>query len=395
MADHLHSSSDRSEDTVTTSPESDRKDRVATRPVRVAHLIVCLDRGGAETVSLDICRATPSERFAQTFVTLGGREGSLAGDFRAAGAEVRQCPLHPLPLFVPRLWRCLRAIRPHVVVSHLNLGSGIMLPVARAAGIPVRVARIWSEADDHPDDVRARAQRAVLRRLLRIAATDVLGVTAAALAFARPTPHDPRYRVLYNSVDLERVGSFDRRRARERWGIPPDAPLLVHVGRAHEVKNRPFLVDVLRAARSLRPDTTLLVVGPGGIDDLRVVHPQVETEPSIVLAGEVREVGSVLAAADVLLLPSRREGLPGVVLEALACGVPVVANDLACMAEVAGHVGGVTLLAVDEGPQRWAVAALREAGRVADDRQRIRQSLVASPFLLERAVAEWQTLWSR
>lgn len=375
-------------------PESDRRE-AAAGAVRVAHVIVCLDRGGAETVSLDICRATPPERFAQTFITLGGREGSLAEDFRAAGAEVRQCPLRPLPLFVPRLWRCLRTIRPQVVVSHLNLGSGLVLPVAWAAGIPLRVARIWSEADDHPDSVRVGMQRAVLRWLLRLAATDVVGVTAAALAFARPVPHDTRYRVLYNSVDLDRIGGFDRSQARARWGIPPDAPLLVHVGRAHEVKNRPFLIEVLRAARSLRPDATLLVAGPGGIDDVLAVHPQVATDPAIVLAGEIHDVGSVLAAADVLLLPSRREGLPGVVLEALAYGVPVVANDLACMAEVAGQVRGVTLLAVDEGPQRWAAAALRAAASLPADRQRIRESLLASPFLAERAVAQWQALWIR
>lgn len=374
--------------------ELDREGAVTAGAVRIAHLIACLDRGGAETASLDICRATSPERFAQTFVTLAGREGSLADDFRAAGAEVRQCPVQPLPLFVPRLLRCLRTIRPHVVVSHLNLSGGFVLPVAWAAGIPTRVARIWSEADDRPDSARERMRRALLRGLLRVAATDVVGVTAAALAFAHPPPHDTRYRVFYNGVDLDRVAGLDRRRARERWGIATDAPLLVHIGRAHRAKNRPFLLEVLRSARTLRPDATLLVAGPGGIDDLLAVDPHVTTDASIVLAGEVDEIGSVLAAADVLLLPSWREGLPSVVLEALAAGVPVVANDLTCMAEVAAQVSGVALLPVDEGPQRWAAAALRQAGIAAPDRQRIRAGLLASPFLLERVVGEWQALWS-
>lgn len=361
--------------------------------VRVLHVIGCLDRGGAETVSLDLCRAVAPTDVEQTFVTVNGFEGSLAGQFRAAGAHVTQCPFDPRRSFAARLWRLLRATRPDVVVSHVSLSSGPILLLARAAGVPVRVARVWSAGDGRRDTRARRARRALFRRLLRHGATDVVAVTAAALRFARPPRADPRYRVLYNSVDPTRLAGADRVTARRRWGLPDEATVLVHLGRAAPEKNRPFLVEVHRAAHLRRPGTRLLVAGAGGTADLTGAHPEVVDDPTVVLAGEVADIAPVLAAADVLLLPSLREGLPGVVLEALAAGVPVVASDLPCVREVADQVPGVLPLPLSAGPGRWAECALTQADTSPAHRAGIIRGLRASPFLLDRSVRAWRELW--
>ncbi|MFI6759942.1 glycosyltransferase family 4 protein [Micromonospora sp. NPDC050417] len=373
---------------------SQRARPAAEQVVRVVHVIGWLDRGGAETVSLDVCRSVPSTEVEQIFVTLNGREGTLAGEFRQTGARVEQCPVSPLRTFGPRLWRRLRELRPDVVVSHVSLTSAVILLVARLAGVPVRIARMWSEGDGRPDTRRRRLRRSVLRWLLRRVATNVVGVTAAALRLAGPTPGDARYQVLYNSVNPSRVGGWERAEARSRWQLPTDVPVLAYLGRSSPEKNRPYLVQVHRAVRSRWPDARLFVVGPGGADDLVGAHPEIVDDPMVVLAGETDEIASVLAATDVLLLPSRREGLPGVVLEALAAGVPVVATDLPCLREVEPQVRGLALLSLADGPHRWAeaVVAQIQLGPVA--RNEIRDSLHRSPFLLQSAVARWRELWT-
>ena len=167
-----------------------------------AHIIGTLDRGGAETVALDVCRALPSAEVHQTFVTLGGREGSLADEFRASGAAVIQCPLAPTPTFAFRLWRQLRALRPDVVVSHVSLVSGFVLLIALLAGVRRRVARMHSEGDGRgPRPVR----RTLLRAGIALFATDVVGVTRAALSFAGSRAGGRRYRVLHNGVNVNRL----------------------------------------------------------------------------------------------------------------------------------------------------------------------------------------------
>ncbi|MFG1799634.1 glycosyltransferase [Micromonospora carbonacea] len=364
-----------------------------TPAVRVLHVVGCLDRGGIETASLDVCRVVPPGQAQQTFVTVNGVPGSLAPAYRDAGATVVQCPIRPGHLFPLRLWRCLRAARPDVVVSHISLFSAAVLAAARVARVPVRIARMWSEGDGKPATLRRRLLRGLCRVVLAHTATDVLGVTAAAVAFAGPRPHDCRYRVLPNGVDTTRTDGWDRATARRRWDLPGDAPVFGFLGRAHPVKNRPFLVEVHRAAREHRPDARLLVAGPLGVDDLTAAHPGVDRDPHVVLAGEVEEVGPVLRAADVLLLPSLREGLPGVVLEALAVGVPVVAADLPSLRELSGLVAGLTLVPLSAGPQVWARVALEQAG--ADDARRaeIARVLRGSPLTLDHVARQWRRLW--
>lgn len=363
------------------------------RTVHVVHVIGTLDRGGAETLSLDICRAVPATEVRQTFITTGGREGSLAAEFRAAGASVLQCPIPPVASFPFRLWRCLRQLRPEVVVSHICLVSAVVLLVARAAGTPVRIARIWSETDFRPDTVARVAMRSLLRQVLRRVATDVVAVSDAALAFAGRSVGAAGCQILYNSVDSARIGGWDRSSARRRWNLPEDAGVIAYIGRADPVKNRPFLVDIHREVRTAQPTTRLLLVGPCGVDDVLSAHPQVRQDPSVILGGEPDEIGSVLAAADVFVLPSVSEGLPGVVLEALAAGVPVVATNLPCLREASRYVKGLTLLDLSDGPRRWADAVTRSAATAPAGRDEIRASFAESPFRLEHAAAQWRSLW--
>jgi phosphatidylinositol alpha-1,6-mannosyltransferase len=364
------------------------RDHVTPR-TRVAHIIGTLDRGGAETVALDVCRALPASEVHQTFVTLGGREGSLADEFRASGAAVIQCPLAPAPTFAFRLWRQLRALRPDVVVSHVSLVSGFVLLIALLAGVPRRVARMHSEGDGRgPRPLR----RALLRAGIRLFATDVVGVTRAALTFAGRRSVSARYRVLHNGVNLNRLGMSGRATARGRLGLPIDATVLVHIGRCSPEKNRPFLLAVHRAAQALAPDLRLLVVGPGGIADLTAADPTVAGDDTVRLLGERRDIGTILAAADMLLLPSLREGLPGVVLEALACGVPVLATELATLREVAGVVEGLTLLPLAAGVFRWAEVAVELCGLAEPQRAVIRQAMRSSPFEFDTTLRGWEQL---
>jgi glycosyltransferase involved in cell wall biosynthesis len=170
--------------------------------------------------------------------------------------------------------------------------------------------------------------------------------------------------------------------------------VLTYIGRAAPEKNRGFLLRIHAEAKLLREGTTLAIVGPGRTDDLEAVDPAVRLDPLVHLAGETDQVDAVLADCDVLLLPSHREGLPGVVLEALAAGVPVLATDLPGLRDLATEVTGLTLLPLSAGPLTWARTALALTELTSCDRDRISDGMRDSRFTLKGSTEVWRRLWT-
>ncbi|GLZ30109.1 hypothetical protein Lesp02_22990 [Lentzea sp. NBRC 105346] len=360
-----------------------------TTPIKVVHVFGTLDRGGSQMIALRRCRGIPPERVHQVFVTIGAHEGMLAPEFRETGADVVRCSFSPKWTFSLRLFRLLRALRPDVIESHVDLRGGLVLAVAAAAGVRVRIARMRGDGDGQPDRPLHRLRRKLLRELMCNSATSVIGVTRAALAFADPPPHDYRYRVEPDQVDVDRFASM-RRAVRDRCA----GPVMTHIGRATPEKNRAFLLGVHAEARRFRPDVRLTLVGPGGIEDLVSVEPRVTSDPTVRLLGPTDHVDEVLARTDVMLLPSRREGLPNVVLEALAAGVPVLASDLPGLRELAARVQGLHLLPLAAGPQVWAERALELAGTPDSERDLISEAIRCSPYALSPGDQSWKAMWS-
>jgi glycosyltransferase involved in cell wall biosynthesis len=142
-----------------------------------------------------------------------------------------------------------------------------------------------------------------------------------------------RYAVVRNGVDLETfrpAGDGARAQARARLRLPATAPLAVCVGRVTRQKGQDVLLAAWPAVRRQCPSAHLVLVGDGDLlPGLRATAP-----PGVTFAGAVGDVRPWLAAADVVVLPSRWEGLSLTVLEAFAVGRGVVVSDVAGLAEV-------------------------------------------------------------
>jgi glycosyltransferase involved in cell wall biosynthesis len=161
------------------------------------------------------------------------------------------------------------------------------------------------------------------------------------------------YCVVRSGVDLTRfrpVGDGDRRTARAALGLAPDAPLAVCVGRVSRQKGQDVLLAAWPAVRLARPGATLALVGGGDLlETLRAQAP-----PGVVFVGPVDDARAWYVAADLVVLPSRWEGLPLTLLEALAVGRSVVGSDIPGIADALPRKAGAVVPVED-------VAALAEA----------------------------------
>lgn len=213
--------------------------------------------------------------------------------------------------------------------------------LARWLGIPY-VVKV------HGSDLNVSANFRLRRRQIRAALASAGAVVAVSRALADKAvaigAERARTRVIYNGVDAALFAPGSRGQARQRLGLPVDAPLLLYVGNLKATKGCLDLVRAFPALLAACPQARLVFVGAGpcrGELEARAAAP--DCGGRVMFAGAVAHgaLGDWFRAADLLCLPSHNEGVPNVVLEAMACGTPVVATRVGGIPEVVPDYAGV------------------------------------------------------
>jgi glycosyltransferase involved in cell wall biosynthesis len=197
-------------------------------------------------------------------------------------------------------------------------------------------------------DMNELAQRPELRNQIRAAllqANSVVAVSAGlrSRVLELGVPPD-RAIVQHNGVDGERFQIRDSRAARRTLGIPVDDRVICFVGNLVPEKGPDVLIDaVARLCASGISDLRVLFVGEGQKDELRLKAGALGIGERVNFLGRLSsaEVAVCMSAADVQCLPSRREGCPNVVLEALASGRPVIGSAVGGVPELLSDRNGI------------------------------------------------------
>lgn len=256
-----------------------------------------------------------------------------------------------------RLTALFRGIDPAIVHSHTPKGGLLGALAAAAARVPVRiyqmrglpyvtlrgVLRLVTMTTERVSCQAATRVVCQSRSLLETATTDHLCAPGKALV------------VLEGGNGVDATGRFDperhlasRQRLRAEWGVGAE-PVLLFVGRLVRDKGIPELLEAFSALRARRPACRLVLAGP--LEERDALDPgTVERlrEPGVLHLGFRKDTEALYAAADVVTLPSHREGFPNVPLEAASMGLPVVSTRVpGCTDAVEDGVTG-TLVPVND-----------------------------------------------
>lgn len=302
--------------------------RVAARAERLLLVLPSLERGGGEHVLLELARAfVAAGREVHVAALLGG--GPLRNQVpdgvtlhELVGADHAAKGFGLAWRAFPKLVSLLRMVRPDAVLSTIT-GANLLTVLAcmRAHGSSRVVLREASSLVNARSVLKRQAMRWLYRRASAVVAVST-GVADDLRHLGVP---DRQIRVVHNPVDRQRL-----RRLADTGPALPEAtgtPYLIALGRLTEAKDYPTLLRAY-ACSKLRGTHRLVIVGDGGLrDSLREVARELGIADRVVLVGDVDNPFHVLAGAALLVLSSRWEGYPNVLLEALALGVPVVATD--------------------------------------------------------------------
>lgn len=149
--------------------------------MRVLHVVGSFGVGGVETWLRDLARSSPELTKEWTFCLLGDRVGEVARQLETEGHTLSRCALRPVATFPLRFWSLLRKGRYDVAHSHVLLFSGVVLAIAALAGVRGRVGHGHNSHDGGGEGFLRRAYRWIMRRLLALAATEIVGCSSGAM----------------------------------------------------------------------------------------------------------------------------------------------------------------------------------------------------------------------
>ncbi|MER5255306.1 MULTISPECIES: glycosyltransferase [unclassified Streptomyces] len=289
----------------------------------VLHVAQPVD-GGVARVVTDLVKSQLSTGMRVHVACPDG--GRLPDAVRGLGSDVHgwaatRSPGPGLPGEVRRLARIVDALRPDVVHAH-SAKAGLAARLALRGRVPtVFQPHAWSF-----EAVGGATARLALgwERFGARWATHVVCVSEAERLTGRRSGIDARWSVIPNGVDAEHFRPMAAQAARSALGISEQAPLVVCVGRLCRQKGQDVLLRAWAAVSAWMPMARLVLVGDGpDAAGLRERAPA-----SVRFVGAVQDATSWYQAADVVVLPSRWEGMALVPLEAMACARPVVVTDV-------------------------------------------------------------------
>jgi len=296
-----------------------------SRADRILLVLPSLERGGGERVMLQLARSfLAAGREVHLAVLLGG--GPLRGEVPDAAVLHELIPAGHARGFslawqvFPELVSLMRATQPDAVLSTMTGTNLLTVLACRRSRVRARlVLREASSLINARGFFKQMAMRWLYRRAAMIVAVSQ-GVAEDLRGLGIP---DDQIRVIHNPVDPERL--------RYLAGVGPvlpsldDTPYVIALGRLTEAKDYPSL---LRAYAASKLRHRLVIVGEGEErDKLERLVFELEITERVLLAGALDNPYRVLAGAALLVLSSRWEGYPNVLLEALALKVPVLATD--------------------------------------------------------------------
>jgi glycosyltransferase involved in cell wall biosynthesis len=291
--------------------------------LNVLQLIPTLDRSGAEKQMVLLATGLPRDRFRVEVAALT-RLGPLEGELRDAHVPVTLIGkrLKVDPLALGRLVRLMRSKRFDVVQTWIFAANVYGRVAAHRARVPVVVT-----AEMAVDLWKGKAQLAVDRRLA--AWTDkVVGNSDAVVDFYRKAGvPDDRLAMIPSGIADEEPPDVDPSAVRADFGFPSDSKLAIFVGRLAPQKAVDDLLSALDLLQHTEPNLRTLIVGDGPLrEQLQARAHAFTLDEAVKFLGHRDDVPRLLAASDLLVLPSLYEGLPNVVLEAMRFRKPVVAT---------------------------------------------------------------------
>ncbi len=363
---------------------------IMPKPIRVLHIFGRLDIGGAESRTMDIYREINRERIQFDFAIHTEDECFFTKEVKSLGGKIFSFPRFNGKNYwtYKKAWNSF--FKEHseykIIHGHQTSTAFIYLKEAKKHDIPIRIAH---SRNSNKDSVIKK----YTCKLARLYATHLLAVSKVAgiSEFGRKYFEEKKVKVIPNAIEARKY-SFNqeiREKKRKELGIQKSFAVC-NIGRFHPQKNHTFLLQVFRKIIEKNEKAILFLIGDGPLrSDIEQQILELGLKDSVIMMGIRSDVPDLLQAMDLLLFPSLYEGLPGVVLEAQAAGLPSIVSDR--ITDEVKITDLVEYVALDKSIEHWAEKALTFTKVL--ERQNMYNEIVKAGYDINSVVKWYEDLY--
>ena len=337
------------------------------KKIKICHVINTFENGGAEAVILNYVSHMDRSLFDFHIVAHGVVSQVCEEKFRNLGFTIHYISSKKSPLkHVAGMYRVFRKEKfdiIHIATTEWAFIAGI---IGLIAGCKHRINH--SHMAEYPQGVVKKAVFHLKTCLGRVFTNTywACGTDAARALFGDRNVEAGRVTIFHNAIDIERYRFTrdTRELLRKEFVFSPTSFVIGNVGRFSTQKNHAFLIDIFEKICQLHSDAYLVLVGEGPLkEEVRDKVREKGLESRVRFLGARNDVNQLYQMMDLLLMPSRMEGLPLVGIEAQISGLRVLFSSV--VTKEVNFTGNCEYEALDSSPEVWAQRAcgMRSARR--------------------------------
>lgn len=334
---------------------------------RMLCILGSMNVGGAETFMMKVLRSIDRKKFAIDFAVAINYEGVYDEEILSFGCKIYHIKPKSINIidFIASIYHI---VKDNNFVSVLRISqnstSVIDLIIAKFAGAKRTAFR--SSNSNVCGGWLDKIGHLVFKPLVMIVPNIKISPSdkAALFMFGQKCVKNGQVTILKNGLNLDQY-SFNmknREEYRASLNINKDTKLIGHIGRFSYQKNHVFLIDFFKDFQKTYPNSKLLLIGTGELENKIKEYVRVKNVDNIIFLGARQDIPELLSAMDVFMLPSIFEGMPNTVVEAQANGLPCVISD--GITKQVNVTNNVQFLSLAESKNIW-IKSVSESNRIS------------------------------
>lgn len=372
-----------------------------TPPKRVLHIVSAMNRGGTETLLMNVYRMIDRSLLQFDFVSHQPQPCDFDEEIEAMGGKVHRIrslgqsgPLR----YMQQINKIIKAENYIAVHAHTDYQAGLPALAAKLSGIQKIICHAHTNQWTMKKGIRNKLTFRILQTFIHFSSTNYCACSkdAACFLFGNQKMDQGQVNILNNSIPVDHFinqHASKINQLKKELAIEETQYVIGHVGNFSEVKNQSYIIKILKELRKNGENCIAVFAGDGPLRKrIEAEAAELQLSEFTRFLGVRHDIATFMHLLDAFIFPSKYEGFGMVVVEAQCAGIPCIVSDTVPETTDMG-LNLITYKSLQETPVAWADIVTGSLKQTKPDKEIIKQQFLAKGFAIQEIVPKWLALY--